>query len=72
LASDGNVGHAISVYQGMIFDSNLKYAVDLNILNLEYCCGAAYVGIVYGYECIPIIHTKNRRPKKKHKKNQEV
>ena len=74
--SDGSVGHAITVYQGMIFDSNLRYAVDLNDRNLEFCCDAVYEGIMFGYEFTPIIRddkprTKYRCPKKKHKKIKE-
>jgi predicted Rdx family selenoprotein len=36
----------------MIFDSNLKFAVDLNSLNLEFCIGAVYEGIILGYEFV--------------------
>jgi hypothetical protein len=50
---DGGTGHAFSIYNGMIFDSNLKYAVDLNSLNLEFCIRSIYEGVVLGYEMLP-------------------
>jgi hypothetical protein len=70
--SDGSVGHAITVYQGMIFDSNLKYAVDLNKQNLEYCGDAGYLGISFGYECIPIIRNNTPRSKSRVRKKKVV
>jgi hypothetical protein len=75
--SDGGVGHAVTVYQGMIFDSNLKFAVDLNLDNLNFCCDAVYEGIMFGYQCIPIVRndkpkSKNRRPKKKIEKSPDI
>jgi hypothetical protein len=43
--ADGFVAHAVTVWKGMIFDSNLKFAVRLTRLNIEYCVDAAYIGI---------------------------
>jgi hypothetical protein len=50
LGEDGWAGHALTLFNGLIFDSNLKYAVELNVLNLEFCIEARYLGILYGYE----------------------
>ena len=47
--ADGFVAHAVTVWKGIIFDSNLKYAVRLTQLNLEYCVDAVYLGIFCGY-----------------------
>jgi hypothetical protein len=64
IGHDGFVGHAITIYDGMIFDSNLKYAVELNDLNLEFCIDAVYEGVLYGYEFI------RKSTKKKNKRRQ--
>jgi hypothetical protein len=47
--ADGFVAHAVTVWKGMIFDSNLKYAVRLTQFNLVYCVDAVYLGIFCGY-----------------------
>jgi hypothetical protein len=47
--ADGFVAHAVTVWKGMIFDSNLKFAVRLTHLNLKYCVDAVYLGIFCGY-----------------------
>jgi hypothetical protein len=43
LGEDGWSGHALTIFNGLIFDSNLKYAVELNVLNLEFCIEARYM-----------------------------
>jgi hypothetical protein len=47
------VAHAVTVWKGMIFDSNLKFSGRLTQLNLEYCVDAAYIGIFCGYHFAP-------------------
>jgi hypothetical protein len=49
VGSDGGIGHAVTIFNGKIFDSNLEYAVALEKKNLDYCIGAVYVGIGLGY-----------------------
>jgi hypothetical protein len=51
--ADGFVAHAVTVWKGMIFDSNLKFAVRLTRFNIEYCVDAAYIGIFCGYHFAP-------------------
>jgi hypothetical protein len=63
LGSDGGVGHALTVYNGMIFDSNLEFAVDLTVLNLEFCIGAVYDGIVNGYMFLQRIEPTSSKKK---------
>jgi hypothetical protein len=48
----GFVAHAVTVRKG-IFDSNLKFAVRLTQLNIEYCVNAAYIAIFCGYHFAP-------------------
>jgi hypothetical protein len=74
LGSDGGVGHALTVYNGMIFDSNLEFAVDLTVLNLEFCIGAVYEGIVYGYMFLQRIEptsSKKKRMKQRERSRQQ-
>jgi hypothetical protein len=52
--ADGFVAHAVMVCNGMIFDSNLKFAVPLTRFNIEYCVDAAYIGIFLGYQLLHI------------------
>jgi hypothetical protein len=54
IGSDGGVGHAVTVMNRLIFDSNLKHALPLNVQNLEFCIGAVYLGILSGYELVPV------------------
>jgi hypothetical protein len=61
LGNDGWAGHAITIYDGLIFDSNLKYSVELNRINLEFCIDAVYEGILHGYECVPRDHQDNNK-----------
>ncbi|NJO64331.1 MAG: hypothetical protein HC836_41045 [Richelia sp. RM2_1_2] len=53
LCSDGGISHAITIHNGLIYDSNLKYAVELNKDNLEYCIDSCYIGIHIGYALAP-------------------
>jgi hypothetical protein len=69
--SNGSVGHAITVYEGKIFDSNLEYAVDLTSTNLDFCCASVYEGIIIGYECIPIIHKNKLSSKSRRRHNKK-
>jgi hypothetical protein len=75
LGSDGGVGHALTIYNGLIFDSNLEYAVDLTVLNLEFCIGAVYEGIVFGYKFLPkekqLTKSKKARTKKLDRKRMQ-
>jgi hypothetical protein len=45
-------GHSITIYDGLIFDSNFQYSVELNKKNLEFCIQSSYKGILHGYEFI--------------------
>jgi hypothetical protein len=54
IGGDGGVAHAITIYNNMIYDSNLDSAVTLNKANLEYCVDATYTCVMWGYESIPI------------------
>jgi hypothetical protein len=47
LGADGFIAHAITVFNGMIFDSNLNFAVPLTRLNIEYCVNGVYIGIFF-------------------------
>jgi hypothetical protein len=49
----GFVAHAVTVWKGMIFYSNLKFAVQLTRLNIEYCVDTAYIGIFCGHHFAP-------------------
>jgi hypothetical protein len=74
LGSDGGVGHALTIYNGLIFDSNLEYAVDLTRLNLEFCIDAVYEGIVFGYKFLQKkkqTKSKKRRDKKRDRVRQQ-
>jgi hypothetical protein len=75
LGSDGGVGHALTIYNGLIFDSNLEYAVDLTVLNLEFCNGAVYEGIVFGYKFLPkekqLTKSKKARTKQRDRKRMQ-
>jgi hypothetical protein len=51
--ANGFVAHTVTVCNGMIFYSNLKFAVPLNRFNIEYCVNAAYIGIFWGYHIAP-------------------
>jgi hypothetical protein len=53
LGSDGGVGHAVTIYDGLIFDSNLKYGVELNEENLQFCLDAVYMSILFGFVLTP-------------------
>jgi hypothetical protein len=71
--NDGGTGHAFTIYNGMIFDSNLKYAVELSELNLEFCIQTVYEGVVYGYELIPTGKSFiNPRIKKRHRRKRQL
>jgi hypothetical protein len=65
---DGGVAHAITIHNEMIFDSNLDFAVKLNLRNIEYCVDAAYDGIFAGYE---ILWKKRRKHSLKKKRRQK-
>jgi hypothetical protein len=74
LGSDGGVGHALTIYNGLIFDSNLEYAVDLTRLNLEFCIDAVYEGIVFGYKFLQKkkqTKSKKRRGKQRDRVRQQ-
>jgi len=65
--ADGYVSHAVTVWKGMIFDSNLKFAVRLTQLNLKYCVDAVHLGIFCGYHFAlrTIISKNNSKMKRK-------
>jgi hypothetical protein len=65
---DGGVAHAITIHNEMIFDSNLDFAVKLNLRNIEYCVDAAYDGIFAGYEILRKKKRKHLMKKKRIKK----
>jgi len=53
-ASDGQCSHAITVHDGLVFDSNEDFAIPLTQANLDYICStneqeAAFVGVASGY-----------------------
>ena len=66
LGSDGGCAHAVTIYNGLLFDSNLKFAVDLTREYLEFSIDANYIGILHGYDFKP--HSFEMRLKKKRKK----
>jgi hypothetical protein len=78
--SDGAVNHAVTIWNNLIFDSNLDHAVPLNRKNLEDCCDAVYQGILLGFvfvrappkqinaQCYIKQNRKNRKKNKKIKK----
>jgi hypothetical protein len=68
----------VTIYDGLIFDSNLKYSIELTRLHLEFCIDAVYEGILHGYEFVPrIVHSVKTKvqieeqPKKKRRHKRE-
>jgi len=45
--SDGGTTHAVTVCGDVLFDSNTKFALQLNRDNLNWCCGADGVNVQY-------------------------
>jgi hypothetical protein len=46
-------GHTVTIFDGIIFDSNQKHSFELNLINLEACIQSSYRGILHGYELVP-------------------
>jgi len=76
LDMDGSIGHAITIYKKMIFNSKLDHAIVLSAENLNMCCGKdhSFIGIYKGYymisqskECF----SKRKRKRKKKRDNSE-
>ena len=72
LGSNGGMQHAITVYDGLIFDSNLQRAVELTVDHLEFCIDAKYIGILHGYQLVPRNKVYCARKKMKKKQRHEL
>jgi hypothetical protein len=71
IGGDGGVAHATTIYNNMIYDSNLDSAVTPNNANLEYCVDASYTSVMWGYEIFPI-HAQGLSKSKKQSKKRRV
>ena len=64
LGSDGGVGHAVTVRQGIIWDSTQDFAMRLTLNALDFCVGSKFKGVHHSFLLRPLkklLNSKRRQ-----------